>query len=294
MKSAYILSKPLQYFNCVNIEDTNNEKDCYISNGFSEINLFIDVIRHNTTFFTKIELYKTKLSALLHVCLFQKRYNKIFIDTDYGLVVRFILLFFKSVKIYTYEEGYASYNYLRNSNSVKDKILLKISAILKINNWSGGSSKISGSYLYDHNLFKRNIIVKDYSFLKKFKLEFWDNIACSKELEFLCEEIDFSIFKNKNLIVYLSSWEMSSKIYEIIDNYQGYFKLLKLHPNIRIQPKEVLFHFDYIIPSNIIFEYFLYRIRNEVNQMIIIHHGTFALQYLDKLECDKIVQIQID
>ncbi len=278
-KSAYIITKPYQYANCTNIED-ENIKVCILCKHFKDATRFFSIIKEKSKHFNEFILFGSKGFALIYCCFFQSKFNRIYLDSDYGLSVRILLYLFCSIDVYTYEEGYASYTYLRNPISFYDKALLKITNFLKINNWSGGSSKTKGIYLYDHDLFKKNIKLDSYHFLKKFRVPFCEKIMNLPELEYLYRGIDFSQFSDKDIVIYLSSWTISPEIHKILEKYPEKFKILKLHPHILSAPNYISEIFDYMLPADLIFEYFLLKVTTYSKSIIIIHHGSFALHYL--------------
>lgn len=287
--SVYIITKPFQYINCINIED-DNTRICLLCKHFADANSFFSIIKQNCKYFNSFLLFKSKLGALFYVILHQSRYNKLYLDSDFGLIVRFSLLFLFTIDVYTYEEGYASYSYLRQPNSLHNKILLKISNFLNIKNWSGGSSRVKGVYIYDHDYFKKIIKLESYQFLKKFKMPFIENIKDSPVLDIYSKQIDFSKFENKKLVIYLSYYDFHPEIIKIMSKYSDHYKILKAHPHITSVPIHISEIFDYSVPSNLLFEYFLYKVIQKSISVHIIHHGSFALQYLDKFNQNSVTQ----
>lgn len=291
--SAFIITKPLQFLNCTNIEDSNT-KVCMLCKHFADVDLFFSTIKNHSIFFNCFLLFNSKILALLYVIFHQNRYNKLYIDSDYGLNIRFLLLFLYSIEVYTFEEGYASYTYLRKPNSPYNKILLKITTFFKIKNWSGGSCKVLGVYLYDHDYFKKNITLKSYHFLKTFKEPFYKHIINSSFLEYSSKQIDFSQFKNKKLVIYLSYWDFYPEINTLLEKYPDHYKILKAHPNIVDVPNHITEIFDYTIPTNLLFEYFLFKVIDISKSTHIIHHGSFALHYLNNFKTNKVTQEVIE
>jgi hypothetical protein len=168
--------------------------------------------------------------------------------------------------------------------------LIQVTNILNINNWSGGSSKVTGVYLYDHELFKKNIRLDSYHFLRNFNLSFVENVINSPELEYMSSKIDFSQFKNKNIVIYLSGWTISTKINTLLEKYPEHYKILKVHPHIVSVPKHITEIFDFTIPTSFLFEYFLFKVVEFSIATHIIHHGSFALHYLDDFKTNNVTQ----
>lgn len=288
-KSFFISTKPLQYVNCTNIDD-GNLRVCFLCRSFSDADYFFRVAKRYSTYFSEFKIFDSKSTALIYSIFHQRQCDKLYIDSDYGLLVRFLLLFFITTKVYTYEEGYASYSYLRTENSILNKLILKITDYLKIQNWSGGSCKVSGTYLYDHSFFCEKIELPDYNFLRKFNLSFYECVLASPELSHISQEIDFGEFSNRDILIYLSGWSIYPHIDKLLYEYPLHYKLMKLHPNILSHDDKLDELFDYIIPSNLIFEYFLFKLVRVSKSVHIIHHGSFALHYLKRYDFKQITQ----
>lgn len=288
-KSAFVATKPLQYINCTNIED-DNIKICILCKGFYDVDDFFSIIKKKSHYFDEFKMFKSKLRALLYVLFHQRKYGKLYLDSDYGLSVRFLLLFIFFTKVFTYEEGYASYNYLRHPVSIRDRVLLRITDFFKIQNWSGGSCRVIGMYLYDPFFFKQNIKLPEYNFLREFKHSFSECILNSPELNYLSRDVDFAQFCDKDILIYLSSWNISPRISELLRQYPTSCKVLKLHPHITHYDHDLDGEFDYVIPSNLIVEYLLFKLTDIAKSIHIIHHGSFALHYLESYKANKITQ----
>lgn len=288
-KSVFIATKPLQYINCTNIED-ENVKICLLCKGFYGADDFFSVIKKTSLYFSEFRMFKSKSRALFYVLFHQREYDKLYLDSDYGLSIRFLLLFLFSTVVFTYEEGYASYSYLRLPISTCDKILLKITNFLRIQNWSGGSCRVVGSYVYDPEFFKQNIKLPAYDFLREFKQPFYKCVFNSPELDYLNKGLNYEQFCSKDIFIYLSSWDIYPRISEILKNYSAHYKLLKLHPHVRNYDHCFDREFNYIVPSNLIFEYFFFRLIDLAKSIHIVHHGSFALHHLESCNMSKVTQ----
>lgn len=283
MKSIYIVTKPLQFVNCTNIpRDINNKDICCICDQFSEAYHFFDVCKKRDDRFDNYFFYKNKEIALVHWLLNQSGVNKLYIDSDFGLLTRFLLLLFFKVEIFIYEEGYASYNPLRTDNGLKNKFLLKIQKIFCIKNFNGGSCKVKGVYLYNKLKYDRAFPLHNKELLA-FDIPFFDAVEKSKVLKILSNEIEWRDFIDKDVLIYLSSWNISIPAVNYCNKRDNIdVKVLKLHPNIKKEHPELSSTFDVILPSNIMFEYFYANVRKIVKSITIVHHNSFAVEYIDE------------
>lgn len=281
IKSVYIVTKPLQYINCTNIPQVVNNNVCCLCDQFEASRHFYELCKNDGKFNDYI-FFKTKEKALLYWLCHQIQIKNIYLDSDFGLVTRFILLILFGVNVYIYEEGYASYQSLRGRRTLKDRILLRIQSLLDIKNYNGGSCKVKGIYLYNKD--KYNKAFPDHNkILLDFSEPFFDAVGKSLVLEHLSKGIDWNMFNGKKILIYLSSWNISTEAIDYCFSVKNVdIKILKLHPNIKVTPSGLAEKFDIVLPSNIMFEYFYSKVRNIVDSLTIVHHNTFAVEYIDE------------
>lgn len=281
MKSVFIVTKPLQYINCTNIKRDHDNSVCCICDQFADSAKFFELCVQEGLF-GSYRFFKTKEYGLLYWLFHQRQMNKLYLDSDFGLLTRFALLFFLGVQVFVYEEGYASYQPLRGNKTKKDKFLFAIQRLIRIKNFNGGSCKVSGVYLY--NTKKYDLAFSGHNKdLLEFETPFYDAVEKSAVLKELCDGIDWKQFQSKSILVYLSSWSISSKAIEYCKEVDSIdLKILKLHPNIKSTPSDIIEDFDYILPSNIMFEYFYAKVRKIVKSITIVHHNSFAVEYIDE------------
>lgn len=275
-KSAYIITKPLQYINATNIPD-DLDKDCFLIDLFFNIEDFFKSISRYSTHWKNIKIFKTRYAAILSVIRNRKTYEKLYIDSDYGIVLTFLFFMLGNIKIYTYEEGFGSYRFIRNNKSIKDKIKSFIYTLLGCKNWIGGNICTTGSFLYFPEAFKKLISVKKENYL--FKNNFITHLNKLVEINQFYDSISFEQYRDQKVVVYLTSWEINSKVNSILKNYLDYIKVLKPHPHIKEQfDTENIY--DFIISNSYPAEYFLSQLYNVCKDLVIIHENSSALIYL--------------
>jgi gamma-glutamylcyclotransferase (GGCT)/AIG2-like uncharacterized protein YtfP len=181
------------------------------------------------------------------------------------------------IKIYTYEEGYGSYRFIRNNKSIKDKIKSKIYSALGCENWIGGNIYTTGSFLYYPNTFKKLISVKKE--LYSFKNNFISHLSGLVEINQYYNSNSFEHYRNKKVIVYLTSWKINPNINTILISHQDFIKVLKPHPHIK---EQVEFEniYDYKISNSLPAEYLLSILYNLCKELVIVHENSSALIYL--------------
>lgn len=277
-KSAFIISKPFQYINASNIEDLQT-KDCFIIDNFYDAEKFTNLVREYSNNWNDVQIYKNNYKALDYIIKNKSKYSKVYIDSDFGVILSFYLNRLKAIDLYTYEEGYASYNFIRNKSSVKDRIKWLVSDILGLKNWVGGHSKTKGMYLYQPEMFVKKIGAQKGKEIKSFSKPISDHMFSLKEIAILFDKIDFTIFKDKKVLLYMTNYHININVSaELESNYKDYKKVLKPHPQMGID-KEFFELFDYVVENYLPAEILIQRLLTYCSDLTILHEGSFALEY---------------
>jgi hypothetical protein len=274
--SAYIVTKPLQYFNSRNIPDIF-VKDLYIIDHFVDFDNFVFSISSSVyNPWRYIFKFKTKEIALIYILCFKSKYSKVYLDSDFGIVLRFLLFFLKESSICVYEEGFASYSpQLRPVHGIKNFFFTLVDKFQGGFNWSGGYKNTEFIYLYNTKLFTSKV-PECQKPLRSFARDFTSNLNEIRELdEYYCEINNLiNTFSNKHVFLYLSGYSLNNQIHSISDKYSSYFKLLKPHPNMKIVEDG---KFDLIIRSNILSELIVIKLLDVVDKLILVHEGSFGM-----------------
>lgn len=273
-KSAYIISKPLQYINASNIED-ENEKDCILVNYFNDVQGFKKRIEELSNYWSNVYLVDNTYSAIIFVLRNKNKYNKLFIDSDYGIFLYFLLYFLNGIAIFTYEEGYASYNYIRKPDSILSKFKILISKIFGIKNYVGGHPLTKGMYLYNKEKFEGNI--KTSKEVLSFRNPFFKHV-------FKLKEINLNIFDRsyigESVLLYLPNYFFNTKVKDYLEKFKGFYTMVKPHPYMNTEKVEELHLFEKIIQTNTAAEIVLVKLVRECGRLVIIHEGSFAIEYI--------------
>lgn len=280
-KSAYIITKPMQYINATNIFD-KNIKDCLIINEFSGVEAFMQNVSKNTDYWNNIILFDSRTSAYKYLIKHRGDYDKLFLDMDQGLVTTLYLFRLLPLKIYTYEEGYASYIKLRDDKKIKEKLKIMLYYLFGCRNWFGGCVFTKGIYLYHPNVLK-NLIPEVHKNLYCFKKPFLEHVNELKELSYLSEGIDIDKFRDKDVLIYLTGWTLNPKIPMMTKQYGDYYKILKPHPHIK-NISENMCSFDMKINNAMPAELLIVLISKYCNNLLIIHENSTSLLYLEDIK----------
>lgn len=292
MNNVFIVTKPLQYFNATNIKTIGHRVLLIVNDFFDAKNVYLE-LKEKSSYWDEIFYFDIWTDAYKWVVKNKSSLKNLFIDGDHGFTKYLYLRNLDSKSIYVYEEGVGNYrenlNYENFSGKLKRFLYEKI---LGHNVYLGGYKHTNGIYLYDRERFanihpycRKKLLSFEHSFVEHLK-RFDD-----KKMFLSSTTINFvENLQNKRVVLYLSSWSYDSRINGIINNYQGYKKILKLHPHI----KEIgvyNYKYDFIIPGNNFIELVIKELLEKCEKVIIIHHGTSSIMYFTDDAKLKTIQI---
>jgi hypothetical protein len=273
--SAFIVTKPFQYINATNISDSNF-RDLYLISSFNNFEKFYQAVKNKSNFWNKIYIFNSKEISILKLLLKQRRYEKLYLDSDFGLLLRFLLFFFINVKIFVYEEGIASYTYnLRGDITLKSKFRTFLDKLLLGYTWSGSSYKTSGIYLYQKAVFLKllNYKIRNKTILP-FNKSYIAHLSNISEIDFLYENINFNLYSGKDVLLYLTAGDINNEIYTTLALYPNFYKILKLHP---FQKNTDYKNFDESIDNSLPAELLISKLKSYANTLIVIHESSAAI-----------------
>ena len=275
-KSAYIVTKPLQYVNASNIKDANL-KTLFLVDNFNRAMNFVDSVKSKSNYWDKIFIYKQKEIALINIIVNRRKYNKIFLDSDFGLKLRILLFFLIGKSVYVYEEGIASYTLFLRPDNIWHRFLSKIDFILSGAGWSGGSYVNHGIYLYNPNAFTE--IVKDNLRGKKlysFNLDFVSHITQLEEINCMDFGLKLNDYIDQKVILYITAGKVNLNVFPLLDTHKNYVKILKLHPNEKFDDLNSCY-FDIQLNNTIPIEVVILNLLKNVKKLVIVHESSAAL-----------------
>lgn len=289
MRSAFIISKPLQYFNAKNIPYKEDEKkDCFLINNFIDAPQFAQYIKP-LNIWNRVKFFSSDLVAIVYFIINVRKYNRLYIYADISTIITILLSCIKSkIEIYTYEEGFGSYRYFSyRSNGV---FFEKIRDLFKITNWIGGNGLTKGIFVYHPNVLNKLIPESKKKEVYKLSGSFYQSVVNSAESDFFLDEIDYNQLKDKSIFLLIGSWTINPKYREILESYPNYVTILKLHPHFRTSLNT--FNFDLVIrtmPSEIL----IVNLIKICKELIVVHENSTTMIYLPFSTRDKIHEINI-
>mgnify|MGYP000932168397 CR=1 FL=1 len=295
-RSIYIISKPYQYFNVCNIEDHSN-KTLIIVNAFSgSEDLYLN-IKNKSHYWDEVFFCNNYSEAFNLIYRISKNnlFRKLFIDGDYSLSMIKELQKLKNIDIFVFEEGLGSYtdnirkvilkNKFKNGN-FKHKLKWILTTIyLKLkghDDHHGGFKGTKGIYVYNHELHKLN----KPNFKKEilsFKNSFLDHLRKFEDRKFISSDYSYlmEVVKDKKVLIYLTSWQVDSKIESIIEEYPYHVRILKPHPHIVDDKLRIIQDkFDFNISGGNMVEFLISDLIDVSKELIVVHNNSSALMHL--------------
>lgn len=283
-KSAYLITKPIQYINATNIPDNNN-KDCFIIDDFRDSRVFFENISKHSLFWERKYYLRKRIDFYIFILRNKRKYKNIYMDSDQGFLAFIFSLIALPLNIYTYEEGYGSYRKLRDELNLMEKFKINIYQLLGSNNWLGGGTFTKGIFLYSPQAFS-NLIPTNKKKIYPLKRNFIEHANSLLELRYLFDSEILDIINNCDVFLYLSSWEINAEVFDIIKQYPDYFKIIKPHPNIKNNIRYD--NFDYVLNSILPVELYIYQISIRCNDLIIVHENSSSLIYIQNIKYTEI------
>lgn len=281
VNSYFIVSKPLQYINALNIPSRGKRSLILVDGFINARDFYQNVAKLN--FWDKISFCNTTRDAYLFLTQNVSREDFVFIDSDYGLIKMYLLSRIRTSNIFVYEEGEGSYrnNLLKRTN--KNVIFNNILRLLGVKEHFGGSKFVKGIYVYDHQKFINNVSTFSNR-LFHFKNNFIDNLDIYRHhFHFQNSEIDkiiSSIPETTRINIYLTTYYYNMSIEKYVHEYDTEFWMIKPHPQIAFNINPL---FQVNISPSIFMELLILRFVNERYNFRVYHEGSSTLQYFSNV-----------
>lgn len=276
--NIFFCSKPLQYFNCLNIQQSLQGAKILLAspNFFKGLEFFNDV-KKSTDVWDEVKIITGKKDQNLKNIKVNKD-SSIFVDTDLYRDLD-IWAGFTIANVYVYEEGIGTYLGSRYQKWNIKGCFVNLSGILGIyNNSIGQNTKVKGVYLYDKLKYQKK------NKRKKETLDFPDDFQklyqrYNSHLTNLFKINKNKIPSNSNVLIYLTS---NSRVYDFESNYlqlnnkKNYdLKIFKAHPYVA----DLYKHFDSNINATMA-EILLLELISKKNYIDVYHFSSSVPLYI--------------
>ncbi len=285
MENVYIVTKPLQYINACNISDEIGGGTLLLVDSFINASLLYEEISKLKKW-NSVHIFKSRNYALFWLIFHKKSFDRLLIDSDSGVILSFLFLCLQPIRIYTYEEGYGSYCSFENELSQSYKLKIRKWIYRKIfcsELYIGGNYFTNGTYLYAPPLMIKNIPNCDCRKIFLIRKRFSENIFQYQELRVLMGDFKVISYKDKNILLYLTSWEVNEKYKLYIREFGHYVKMLKSHPHLKTG-MDIKNDFDIDLDGGCPAELYILILKEFCKQMIVLHDNSSTYMYLSNDE----------
>ncbi|MGY0408605.1 MAG: hypothetical protein ACWIPJ_09690 [Polaribacter sp.] len=299
-ESVYIITKPLQYINSTNIKNNSN-KTCVLVNSFSNSKKLFDGINKYSNFWKEIILVESRKESLMFVLKNKSRFDKIYIDSDMGILIRMFLIILYPLEVIVYEEGVGNYrSKLRGSQQGAKKILSFFDRCTG-KDYLGGSYRTSKIYLYHPHAFFKLVDNRPNKKIETFRKDFSSHLLSLEEIVNLFSRKIISLVKGKDVLLYLmtgnpldpTARKIDESYKSFLEEYKELYKILKPHPEVK-GDIGIENEFDFTIENEVPAELLIASILKEANSLLILHHGDTTLLNLKNLNKIKEINISND
>lgn len=286
---VFVVSKPLQYINVLNI-DTKRNKILLIIDSFKNSESFFLKLKTSDSNWKYIFYFKTVYDSFDWILKNKNKIQTLFIDSDINYKRQFYLL--RKLNITVYEEGVGSYRKKQHKpRTLTGKIFLYFQSIVGFKNRRGGGRYTSNIIVYNPDFYKTylNETKKNVSgFTKPFR----DHIFDCKNLSVFNNKPNLDFCKNKTVALLLSSWDLSSDHLNYLKEIDCNIKLFKPHPNIKENFENDLAYIDLILPNEIPAEIILSDLIELSKKVILISSYSSTSVYFLKEDNLQIINLK--
>ena len=266
MIDVFVITKPLQYINVLNIENSNY-KLLIIVDSFTNSMSFYEEVKKKTFYWQKFLYVNNMNDAFCWLIKNKSTIDKLYIDSDINHFIKFYRL--RKLNISVYEEGVGTYRLKQHkARTFLGSILLFFYEVIGFKNKRGG------------NFFTKNIIVYFPEFYKNyhketskkiigFKKPFLQHIKECNELNIFKLDVDLNQFRNKVVILYVAGWTHHKNDIHVIDKVKCDYKILKSHPHVKIDIEKKGF-FDFVLKDEVPVEIIISRLIPLVKKIVLI------------------------
>lgn len=281
---AFVVTKPLQLMVVMAILEqlpVDIIKDLILVDGFIGAEEVSERIAATSSKWDGV-IFLSKVDDVIGYIKLQ-RYDWIFIDSDVGIRKYLQLLGIKLIrpqtKISVYEEGLGSYR--TDIYAGVKKVLLKYTGV---GVYFGGCWLTENIYLYVPDEYIKKTAAKKNKTIKILKTIpdlFGEHNKWFASV-FGLLEIELALLaspRKNNCIIYLTSWSWDYKTASDLCRLDAY-KILKFHPHIREQTKEIIDFFDFSASATVPAEFLVIMASTVFEKVTVYHHGTSVERYL--------------
>lgn len=273
MMDVYLVTRPIQYINVLNLPFDISGSTLIIQNSFTLVDKINKLALRDTKRWSTVIRLNTNNEIFKWLFHNRKRITRLTSYTDIG--IRWYLLFEilrKDVEINIYEEGLATYN-KSELKGIKWVLYSLLNKRMTKSLYIGANHKIKNLFVYDVQL--HNKLIPECA--KKMKNLSFPLIELMKREKLT--DLQYSEngrFRDKKILLFVTNWEYNKAVESYLNEYEDYIKIIKPHPKLKLNQKQTNL-FDFCIKAEFVSEIVIAELLNEAYSLIVIHEGTTSM-----------------
>jgi len=274
-KDVYIVTKPIQYINVLNIE-SNHKKVLLFVDSFINAKVIFEKIKKRNFYWDELHFFENIDVTFNWLIENKKNFDTLYIDSDVNHRKEFSLL--RNLNITVYEEGVGTYrkNQYKPRRKVLGSLFLLFLKIRGYKNRRGGNKYTQNIIVYFPDFYK-NYLNENKKNVIGFRKPFIEHLKSCEEIDIFNQNINFSDLHNKNVLLYITDWEIDEKEMSIIKSTSCEMKIIKPHPHLKQVSNQD--GFDMSIKGDMLAEILILRLIEVVSSLVIVSKYSTATIY---------------
>lgn len=274
LSDAFVVTKPLQYLNVLNIENVQY-KTLLLIDCFANAKTVFKEIREKSDYWDYLYFFDDMADAFNWLLLNKSKIGTLYIDSDINHKRHFFNL--RKLNITVYEEGLGTYrkSQYKPRRWFIGNCYLFFMRLLGYENRRGGNKYTKNIIVYNPR-FYNFYISRQKKRVNNFKLPLLEHIVSSNEINVFNDTFNYSKFHEKTILLYIASWDIEN-IADYTKQLTVDYKFIKPHPHTN--KNSMNGDFDVTISSTIPAEIFITNLIQYCKKLYIVSNYSSSVVY---------------
>jgi hypothetical protein len=276
---AFVVTKPLQYINVLNINNSNsNGKILLLIDVFHNASSFFEEVNNSSKYWNKCYFFPNMQEAFNWLIANKDLIESLYIDSDINNRKQFFKL--RNLNIVVYEEGVGTYRkrQYKPTKKLLGNLYLLCLSIMGYKNRRGGNKYTKKIIVYFPEFYKSYISERKKA-IESFNIPFNDHIKSSRVLEIFDFDINSSDYLNKTVALYLPGWDINKEGVNILNQLNCERRIIKQHPHPNPKTELNLLDFDLVVSPDIPAEILILKLIEVAKKIFIISEFSSSTIY---------------
>lgn len=273
--SAFLITRPIQYLNAINIPRADASRTLLIVDSFNGARHLQETASLPNSKWTDVQIFESTQEAFNWVRRNKNAFTDFFTFSDFGLRLCLMLGRLKPLRIHIYEEGASSY--IRDNfrpGSIRFFSSFFSSGEIKLFRHMGQCRFVDTIFVNHVELYRKLFpdcqkAVSGFSvpLLEHLIANYSDSAIVSK----LPENMD-----QRDAILYLSDWTVNQSAFDVLAAHPSFLKVAKFHP-AHSGSETFEGKFDLIVEPATLAEIIIAELAKSCRLLIIVHECSSAV-----------------